>query len=80
LITIDHSAYFQFFSKINEKLAAKRLYEYFEANRILSDKQYGFRKNRFTELAITDLIMNVKAAQDDGLYSLAIFSRFNKSF
>lgn len=68
------------FSKIYEKLAAKRLYEYFEANKILSDKQYGFRKNRSTELAITDLIMNIKSAQDDGLYSLAIFLDLTKAF
>ena len=66
--------------KIYEKLAAKRLYEYFEANKILSDKQYGFRKNRSTELAITDLIMNIKSAQDDGLYSLAIFLDLTKAF
>ena len=68
------------FSKIYEKVAAKRLYEYFEANKILSDKQYGFRKNRSAGFAITDLIMNIKEAQDDGLYSLAIFLDLTKAF
>ena len=40
------------FSKLLEKLMHKRLINYVEKHRILSEHQFGFRKNRSTEHAI----------------------------
>ena len=37
----------------------KRLINYVEKNKILSEHQYGFRKNRSTELAIIELVNKI---------------------
>jgi hypothetical protein len=47
------------FAKLLEKLMYKRLIKYVEKNNILSDHQYGFRKNRSTELAIIELVNKI---------------------
>ena len=47
------------FAKILEKLMYKRLINYVEKNKILSEHQYGFRKNRSTELAIIELVNKI---------------------
>ena len=43
-------------SKIYEKVVHFQLYEYFESNNILSDRQYGFRTNSSCEHAMFDLL------------------------
>ena len=41
--------------KILEKIIYKRVTSFRTTNKILSDKQYGFRKNLFCELAVLEL-------------------------
>ena len=43
------------FSKLLEKLMYKRLYNYVEKHQILSEHQFGFRRNKSTEHAILEL-------------------------
>jgi hypothetical protein len=42
--------------EILEKLMYKRLMKFIEKNKILLQNQYGFRENRSTELAISELM------------------------
>ena len=44
------------FSKLFEKVVYKRLVNYLDSNNILFKKQYGFRKNHSTSLALLDLV------------------------
>jgi hypothetical protein len=61
------------FSKILEKLMYKRLMKFIEKNKILSQNQYGFRENRSTELAISELTNKITKAIDQGKYTIGIF-------
>ena len=68
------------FAKLLEKLMYKRLIKYVEKNNILSDHQYGFRKNRSTELAIIELVNKITKEIDHGKYTIGIFLDLSKAF
>ena len=68
------------FAKLLEKLMYKRLIKYVEKNNILSDHQYGFRKNRSTELAIIELVNKITKEIDNGKYTIGIFLDLSKAF
>jgi len=52
------------FSKILEKLFKKRVEQFIEKHSLLNSNQYGFRANRSTSLAVTDLIEEITNATD----------------
>lgn len=58
----------------------KRLNKFVEKNYILSEHQYGFRKNRSTELAIIEFIDKISKAIDKGQYTIGIFHDLSKAF
>ena len=68
------------FNKIFEKLLHTRIYSYLIRYNLLNDRQFGFRKNSFTTLAISkihnDLLHNI----DQGLYSCSLFLDLSKAF
>ena len=68
------------FSKIFEKIVAKRLMNYLNQHSILSDSQYGFRPNFSTELAIFKLCQNIYDAIDDKQFQISLFCDFSKAF
>ena len=68
------------FAKILEKLIYKRFINFIEINKILTKHQYGFRKNRSTELAIIELTDRITKAIDKGEYTLGIFLDLSKAF
>ena len=68
------------FSKLLERLMYKRLIKYVEKNKILSKHQYGFRKNRSTELAVIELVDKITKAIDKGEYTIGIFLDLSKAF
>lgn len=49
-------------------------------NNILSDAQYGFRSNRSTSLALTELVETIYDAIDSSKYSVGIFIDLKKAF
>ena len=53
------------FSKILERVIYTRLVEYFTKHNILSENQFGFRKNRSTFMAVLDLIDNLSNSIDN---------------
>ena len=68
------------FAKLLEKLISERLTKFIDKNDILSKHQYGFRKNRSTELAILDFVNKITKAIDEGKFSVGIFLDLSKAF
>ena len=68
------------FSKLLEKLMAKRLTMFIDKHKILSKHQYGFRQNRSTEHAIINFVDKITTAIDQGKFSVGIFLDLSKAF
>jgi Reverse transcriptase (RNA-dependent DNA polymerase) len=68
------------FSKIYEKSIHARLASYLEANDILFDYQFGFRKKHSTYMAITNLYDKISNAVDKNEFVIAIFIDLAKAF
>ena len=67
-------------SKIFEKCVHNQLMNYLESNKLLSSKQFGFRRKRSTELATAYLIDKIRHAVDKDEYTGAIYVDLNKAF
>lgn len=67
-------------SKILEKVMNKRLLNYLEHRNFLSKNQYGFRGNRSTEDAVTNLVDSVIAKLDKGKKCTGVFLDLAKAF
>ena len=68
------------FTKILERIMYHRLYEYFTANSILFDKQFGLRAGHSNEHALLELIDQICYSFDDKNYFLGIFIELSKAF
>ena len=68
------------FNKIFEKLLYTRLYSYLIRYNLLSDQQFGFRKNSFTTLSISKLYEEMLTNIDHGLYKCSVFLDLSKAF
>ena len=68
------------FSKVLEKLMYKPLTGYIEKQKILHDKQYGFRKSHSTEMALIDLTTKLADAIDNKTFTVGIFLDLSKAF
>ena len=51
-----------------------------EQNKILSDSQYGFRKNRSTSLALLEMTKEITNATDNKEASVGVFIDLKKPF
>ena len=67
-------------SKLFESLMYKRIQCYFENSGFLNPHQYGFRKQRNTELAIFSVINRVISAFEKKSYAVCVFLDFSKCF
>lgn len=67
-------------SKILEKLVNKRLINFLEKNKLISDRQFGFRKGRSTEDAVTILTGAIANQLDRGLACIGVFLDLAKAF
>ena len=61
------------FSKIFEKILFNRVIEYLKKFKLLSTRQYGFRKNSSTIHAIADIHNNLMTTADKRLYNCCLF-------
>lgn len=68
------------FSKAIEKLLLFRLTSFFDRGNILSDAQYGFRKNKSTEKALLTMKENILQNIENKHYTLGLFIDFTKAF
>ena len=68
------------FSKNFERLIYNRLIEFINENKILSELQFGFQKNKSTEHAVTSIVSAIDQAKSDKESSYCIFLDFAKAF
>jgi retron-type reverse transcriptase len=68
------------FNRIFEKLMCKRLQNFCDKNKILYEKQYGFRAKHSTQHAVVDIVNNIRNNMDKGLFSCGIFIDLKKAF
>ena len=63
-------------SKLIEKLAHKRLYNFLEKYSLLFEKQYGFRVKISNNHALIDITNKIQEACDKGSFAYCVFFRF----
>ena len=68
------------FSKILEKIFNNRLMNFLNSNNLLYLRQYGFRKNMSTSMAIMELVENITTAMDNGKFTIGVFIDLKKAF
>ena len=68
------------FSKIIEKIVTFQLIHFFESRNLLTNSQFGFRRNRSTELACQSALKEVYSSLDSGMLSVGIFLDLAKAF
>lgn len=68
------------FSKIVEKLLAKRILNFLEANDVLSPNQHGFREGRSTTSALVSILDYLYKNLDNGNKVMALFIDLSKAF
>ena len=57
-----------------------QLIQYFDRYKLLYKSQYGFRKNRSTELAALEFMDKIIHSMDDGPIPVGIFIDLSKAF
>lgn len=67
-------------SKILEKAMLARLVDFFDANNILYDKQFGFRKGHSTVNAVQQLVGDILSGFEKNFKCLALFLDLRKAF
>ena len=68
------------FNKIFEKLLYSRIYSYLVRYNLLSDCQFGFRKNSSTNFAINKIYNEILSNIDQSLYTCCVFLDLCKAF
>ena len=67
-------------SKIFERLMYNRLIEFIDTQNILVQNQFGFQKNKSTELAVAFIVSQITEARSKKESSYCIFLDFAKAF
>ena len=68
------------FSKIFEKVLYKRKYSFLTNERLIDEKQYGFRSNYSTNHALISLTERLKSYLDSGHIVAGVFIDVEKAF
>lgn len=68
------------FSKVFETVLKNRMVNFFERNDVFDCKQFGFRKNRSTTMAIHELVNNILEGFENGLFTSATAVDLTKAF
>ena len=75
-----HVAVLPCLSKILERIVYNRSYDFLCKNNILYQKQYGFRSNHSTYMAVLDFVNDISSAIDRGMKTIGIFMDLSKAF
>ncbi|XP_065667720.1 uncharacterized protein LOC136088011 [Hydra vulgaris] len=68
------------FSKILERVMYNRLFSFLTNNKILYDKQFGFKSGHSTDRAIIHLVHEIFKAFDENKFTLGVFIDLTKSW
>ena len=68
------------FSEVLERLIYNRLLDFIDKHGILSQSQYGFRKNISTAMALVELIDKISSSIEKNEYTIGIFIDLAKAF
>jgi hypothetical protein len=68
------------FSKLMERLLHDRIYVFLQQNEIISDYQYGFRKNFNSEMALAVTTDNIISSLDSQKHVMGLFLDLKKAF
>ena len=68
------------FNRLLEKLMYNRLISYFNKINVLSDNQFGFRKNHSTFHTLILIVDKIQRAMEEGNYSCGVFIDLSKAF
>ena len=68
------------FSKLLERIVYNRTYDFLSKNDVLYCKQYGFRTNHSTYMAVLDFVNEINKAFDDDMHTIGIFMDLSKAF
>ena len=68
------------FSKLLERLVYDRLFSFLDNNKILTDKQYGFRERHSTYMAILNLVDKITEKIGNKKIVVGIFIDLSKAF
>jgi len=68
------------FSKLIERIIHQQLYSYLEENKLLQDQQFGFRKQRSTQHAVSLFVEAIRKNADQGKCTGAIYLDLRKAF
>ena len=66
--------------KIIEKVVSDQLYDYFESNNLINENQFGFRRGRSAEVALSGFINGVLMATENKYYAVSLFLDYSKAF
>ena len=76
-----HISFLPQFSKILENIFNNRLMNFLNSNNLLYLRQYGFRKNMYTSMAIMELVENITIAMDNGKFTIGrVFIDLKQAF
>ena len=67
-------------SKVFERVMYNRLLDFIGRHNIIYPKQFGFRSNHSTEMALTTFISKLAQAKENNLNTIGIFLDFSKAF
>jgi hypothetical protein len=67
-------------AKLFERIIVPQIKNYFNANELFYDRQYGFRPNHSVEFAFHDLVSELNNNRNNKLISMVIFIDFRKAF
>ena len=67
-------------AKIFESLVSSKIRDYLESNALLSDSQFGFRKNLSCEIALNTMIDHWRESLDNDNLVMSIFIDLSKAF
>ena len=67
-------------SKLFEKILYHRVHSYLTEHNLIDKRQYGFRENRSTELAITSIYDDLLSNFDNKLITCSLFLDLSKAF
>ncbi len=65
---------------ILEKVFVRRIDNFIDKHKLLSDHQFGFRTNRSTSMAVMELVEEISSSMDKNEYTVGVFLDLKKAF